>query len=340
MRRQGKGEVVAPAPAPATTATATTSTSGNTQQQQQQQGSSAKVAVDYEKSIKEIGSFKTVEGFWELYNHLIRPKDVPKTTDYHMFRTGVKPIWEDPGNRHGGKWIIRLRKGLTSKYWESTLLAIIGERLMEEGAVSSNSVSARWNNSNNNSRLDDEICGAVVSIRQHEDILAVWNRNADNQEANARIKEGLRRVLELPSFVSMEYKRHDSSMQDNSSFRNTIHDREAQAAAAASVAAGSGVNNLNSNTGYSQQQLQSSASNNLVGGGGGNRSGPLASSSSSSSSSSGAWRSRGGGYEPSSYSQQPPASSSRPIPIAGNNNSISNNRPGVNQYDNSRNSRW
>ena len=27
-------------------------------------------------------------------------------------------MWEDPANRQGGKWMIRLRKGIASRYWE------------------------------------------------------------------------------------------------------------------------------------------------------------------------------------------------------------------------------
>lgn len=48
--------------------------------------------TEYEKSIKKIGGFTTVEGFWQLYNHLVRPNDVPHTTDYHLFREG-KRLW-------------------------------------------------------------------------------------------------------------------------------------------------------------------------------------------------------------------------------------------------------
>lgn len=31
----------------------------------------------------------------------------------------------------------------------------------------------------------------------------------------------MRKVLNLPQFVALEYKRHDTSLIDNSSFRNT-----------------------------------------------------------------------------------------------------------------------
>lgn len=35
--------------------------------------------------------------------------------------------------------------------------------------------------------VGDEICGAVVSIRFQEDIISVWNRNANDRESKARI---------------------------------------------------------------------------------------------------------------------------------------------------------
>lgn len=43
----------------------------------------------------------------------------------------------------GGKWIIRLRKGLASRCWENLILAMLGEQFM----------------------VGEEICGAVVSVR-------------------------------------------------------------------------------------------------------------------------------------------------------------------------------
>ncbi len=50
---------------------------------------------------------------------------------------------QDDANRCGGKWIVRLRKGLASRCWENLILAMLGEQFM----------------------VGDEICGAVVSIR-------------------------------------------------------------------------------------------------------------------------------------------------------------------------------
>ena len=68
---------------------------------------------NYEKSIKKVGQFCTVnlvlsdasfslprkrslkvEQFWAFYNHLMRPSELPITSDYHIFKAGIKPIWE------------------------------------------------------------------------------------------------------------------------------------------------------------------------------------------------------------------------------------------------------
>lgn len=153
----------------------------------------------YEKNIKLLGSFQTVEHFWRLYNHIIRPDDLTVVTDYHLFKDGISPTWEDPANVRGGKWMVRLRKGLAARFWEELMLAIIGEQF----------------------DVGSEVCGAVLSARFAEDIISLWNRNADNLEATARIRDTMRRVFRLPHFVHMEYKRHQESMTDNNSYRNT-----------------------------------------------------------------------------------------------------------------------
>lgn len=113
-------------------------------------------------------------------------------TDYHLFREGITPTWEDTRNKNGGKWIMRLRKtdGLSSLYWEELLLAIIGEQFDD---------------------LTNHICGAVVSIRANDDIISLWNADASDQEATNKIRDIIRERLELPAFITLEYKRHSLS---------------------------------------------------------------------------------------------------------------------------------
>ncbi|XP_043697458.1 eukaryotic translation initiation factor NCBP-like [Telopea speciosissima] len=65
------------------------------------------------------------------------------------------------------------------------------------------------------------ICGAVLSIRFNEDILSIWNRNASDHQAVMALRDAIKRQLKLPHGYVMEYKAHDASLRDNSSYRNT-----------------------------------------------------------------------------------------------------------------------
>ncbi|KAK9320708.1 translation initiation factor eIF 4e-like domain-containing protein [Lipomyces orientalis] len=148
---------------------------------------------DYEKATKEISSFSTVEDFWRLYSYLARPSALPYTSEYHLFKTGVRPIWEDPTNANGGKWILKLKKGTGSVPWESLLLAIIGGEFGDS--------------------LGDELVGAVISIRREADIISLWNKQGNNGAINLKIRDIIRNVLGLPN-VAIEYKVHADSMKE------------------------------------------------------------------------------------------------------------------------------
>ncbi|XP_057509490.1 eukaryotic translation initiation factor NCBP-like isoform X1 [Actinidia eriantha] len=156
--------------------------------------------TSYEDNIKKIVDFSTVEGFWVCYCHLARPSSLPSPTDLHLFKEGIRPLWEDSANCNGGKWIIRFKKAISGRFWEDLVLALVGDQL----------------------DYGDNMCGAVLSIRFNEDILSVWNRNAsDHQQAVMALRDSIKRHLKLPHSYVMEYKPHDASLRDNSSYRNT-----------------------------------------------------------------------------------------------------------------------
>ncbi|CAO2625318.1 Eukaryotic translation initiation factor 4E type 2 [Lemmus lemmus] len=155
----------------------------------------------YEQNIKQIGTFASVEQFWKFYSHMVRPGDLTGHSDFHLFKEGIKPMWEDDANKNGGKWIIRLRKGLASRCWENLILAMLGEQFM----------------------VGEEICGAVVSVRFQEDIISIWNKTASDQATTARIRDTLRRVLNLPPNTIMEYKTHTDSIKAWEEFHGLVN---------------------------------------------------------------------------------------------------------------------
>lgn len=111
--------------------------------------------IEYEKTLHPIASCSTAEEFFVVYQHLKRPSVLPLVSDYHLFKKGIRPIWEDEENKKGGKWIVRLKKGVADRYWEDLLFAIIGDQFGE---------------------ASDEVCGVVLSVRNGEDILSIWAR--------------------------------------------------------------------------------------------------------------------------------------------------------------------
>jgi translation initiation factor 4E len=105
--------------------------------------SSSTSNTNYDANLKLVGTFNTVEKFWSYYAFMTRPHDLNGHADIHLFKDGIRPLWEDDANKNGGKWIVRLKKGLSTRCWENLILAILGEQFM----------------------VGEEICGAVVSIR-------------------------------------------------------------------------------------------------------------------------------------------------------------------------------
>lgn len=103
-----------------------------------------------------MAGFGNVEDFLKVYRHLKRPSTLQPVSDYHIFKKGIRPVWEDNENRKGGKWIVRLKKGVADRYWEDLVFAIVGDQFAD---------------------ASEEVCGAVLSVRNGEDILSIWARN-------------------------------------------------------------------------------------------------------------------------------------------------------------------
>jgi Eukaryotic initiation factor 4E len=102
---------------------------------------------------------------------------------------------DQPNNANGGKWVVRMPKGLASRYWEEIILALIGGQF-------------------GTTVPENEICGAVLSLRYNEDILGIWNRHANATSDIEKIRMAIQRILQLPPNAHMEYKPHETSLQD------------------------------------------------------------------------------------------------------------------------------
>ncbi|KAF2768780.1 eukaryotic translation initiation factor 4E [Teratosphaeria nubilosa] len=145
--------------------------------------------ADYEASIQALCQFNTVQDFFKVYHHLKRPSSLPTVSDYHLFREGIRPVWEDEQNKRGGKWILKLKKGVADRYWEDLLLAIVGDQFVE---------------------ASEEITGTVVSVRSGEDQISIWVKMDGGR--NVRVRETIKRVLNLPPDTQLQFRSHDESI--------------------------------------------------------------------------------------------------------------------------------
>jgi len=80
--------------------------------------------------LKEVISFDSVEEFWGIYNNITPTSDLALKSDYHLFKKGVRPEWEDAQNKHGGKWAFQFKdkKSSTSMRSGSMLCSLPSER--------------------------------------------------------------------------------------------------------------------------------------------------------------------------------------------------------------------
>lgn len=138
----------------------------------------------YEATLKRIGQFSTLESFFDTFATLHRPSRLEKNANYHIFKDDVKPMWEDPANANGGRWVLTLRdttqspigaalhEAVLNRSWLWLVLGLIGEDFDPDNLVT----------------------GAVCSIRGKGDRITLWLRIKEPIE---KVNEIGRRLLEF-----------------------------------------------------------------------------------------------------------------------------------------------
>ncbi|KAH6875942.1 eukaryotic translation initiation factor 4E type 3-A [Alternaria rosae] len=110
----------------------------------------------------------SVKEFYQHFNNI--PVENLKLRDsIHLFHLGVKPVWEDPRNTRGGAWYFKVSKDVAAQFWHEMCLLAVGDVL--QGAVETKRAS-----------FNDDICGISYSVRWNAVQIAVWNRDAENED--------------------------------------------------------------------------------------------------------------------------------------------------------------
>jgi len=135
------------------------------------------IAKAYESGLAEMPAFQHVETFWRYWHHMEPCSGLDLGSNYHLFRTGVKPMWEDEANANGGKWVLTMKNNpqLLDRSWSWLAMALVGEEL-DDG---------------------DELCGVVVSLRAKVDRIQLWTRSKEDVEKLNGIAKKLVKLLDI-----------------------------------------------------------------------------------------------------------------------------------------------
>lgn len=107
--------------------------------------------------------------------------------DYMFFKDGIKPMWEDPKNIDGGRWLLTIdkirSKSHLNELWQSTLLSLIGSQYDKESSL---------------------VNGAVINRRFKVNKLSLWTDNSKKVEAQNQIGKRFKRALNVDDSIVYE----------------------------------------------------------------------------------------------------------------------------------------
>lgn len=143
--------------------------------------------------LKPVITFNSVEEFWGIYNSIPTANQLPLKSDYHLFKEGIKPEWEDASNAKGGRWQYSFsnKREVTSvinDLWLRGLLAVIGETIEDD---------------------ENEVNGIVLNIRRGNIRVAVWTKDCEESKL-ITVGERFKKVLRLADDQKVEFMSHDT----------------------------------------------------------------------------------------------------------------------------------
>ena len=140
---------------------------------------------EYESQVKKIAEFETIEDFWAIFQHLRKPDSCKQGIEFQLFKVPIKPMWEDQGNKNGGRLTLKLRKNYTTIIWEEMILAFIGGILPD--------------------KIKEEINGIVFVSKKEFNTLQIWFKTYD-KKLNAELEQCIRDLIQIPIEVPLERK--------------------------------------------------------------------------------------------------------------------------------------
>ena len=141
--------------------------------------------TDYQDSVKKMAEFSTVEDFWKIFQHIKKPEGLKSGIEIQLFKNPIKPLWEDEGNKEGGRLSLRIKKEFSSLVWEELVLDMIS------GSFPKN--------------VKDQLNGITISIRRDFNCLQIWFKNFKEPHI-AELEKFFKVTLQIPEGIEIDTK--------------------------------------------------------------------------------------------------------------------------------------
>jgi len=200
-------------------------------------------------SLRELITIDTVEDFFRVYNNLPLPRFLPAGCNYHLFKYGIRPEWEDTANIGGGKWVLEIPRSFpcqgvnrfhSRRNSNSSISSVSsdddGSHLPRDPGA--DDLDKLWLNATLlciggilDEALMSTICGVVVSSRKSCFRLAFWTdqRISESPAMRDNFQKRLLMELEIPPGSSfgeertIEFIPHDELKFRSSSMQQASH---------------------------------------------------------------------------------------------------------------------
>jgi len=125
----------------------------------------------FEDSMKVLGTFNTMADFWDRFSGLMHEK-LPTKSNVRIFQSNVRPLWEDPLNVKGGKWIVVIQKQKSVGVFNEVLAAMVG------------------------GKFECEVSGLVLSKKVREDLVSIWTPSGLPVASLETLRDNISKLLE------------------------------------------------------------------------------------------------------------------------------------------------
>ena len=167
-------------------------------------------AAQWANRLSQVTNVMTIKEFWRAMRALPCANLQPSVSLY-LFKSGVRPMWEDPLNKGGGRWLLSVPKWAeVEKLWENTCMALVGETIGTSvcGVVLTAKKKSQQQQQQQQGQQGPSPSTSPAPTRGGER-LALWLRGNTSEEDIKKAGAAWRKALELPETTIIDWQLHD-----------------------------------------------------------------------------------------------------------------------------------